>query len=340
MRALVTGGGGFLGGRLVELLTAEGWTVRSFARGEYPALAALGVETLRGDLQDSAAVRAAVAGCDVVFHVAARTGVFGPRAAFFGPNVEGTRHVLAACLAAGVRRLVHTGSPSVTFDGRPHRMADETLPHAARFLCAYPESKAVAERLVLAANGEAGLATCVLRPHLIFGPGDPHLVPRLLQRARSARLAQVGDGTNEVSLCYVDNAAAAHLDAVRGLTPGAAHAGRAYFVAQQEPVVLWRWIAELLERSGLPYPRRRLSLRAAYGLGAALETLWRTLGRPGEPPMTRFVAQQLATDHTYTMEPARRDFGYRERVDLREATERLLRSLVREPAAEPADARR
>lgn len=336
MRVLVTGGGGFLGSRLLELCVAEGWTVRSFARGAYPALEALGVEVRRGDLQDAAAVREAVAGCDVVFHVAARTGVFGPRDAFFGPNVEGTRHVLEACLAAGVRRLVHTGSPSVTFDGRPHRMADETLPHATRFLCAYPESKAVAERLVLAANGQGGeggqggLATCVLRPHLIFGPGDPHLVPRLLDRARSGRLAVVGDGRNEVSLCYVDNAAAAHLDAARELTPTSPHAGRAYFVTQEEPVLLWAWIAELLERTGIPFPRRRLSLRAAFGLGAALEAVWRTLGRAGEPPMTRFVAQQLACDHSYTMAPARRDFGYRERVDMREATERLLASLAHE----------
>jgi nucleoside-diphosphate-sugar epimerase len=215
----------------------------------------------------------------------------------------------------------------VCFDGRDHRMAGNDLPLATRFLCAYPATKAAAERLVRGAN-DARLATCVLRPHLIFGPGDPHLVPRLLERARAGRLAVVGRGDNEVSLTYVDNAAAAHLDAALALAPGAAHAGRAYFLAQAEPVRMWTWIGAVLAGAGLPPPRRRVPAGVAYAAGAACEVAWRVLRRAGEPPMTRFVARQLATTHTYDLGPAERDFGYRERVPLAAATARTIAALA------------
>ena len=320
----MTGGGGFLGRALVEQLLAEGAQVASLARGEYPELAALGVETLRGDVADPAAVSAACAGRDVVFHAAAKAGVFGPRAEYARTNVDGTRRVVEACRAQGVPRLVYTSSPSVCFDGRDHVRAGNDLPYAERFLCAYPATKAEAERSVLAANGPR-LATCALRPHLIFGPGDPHLVPRLLARARAERLLIVGRGDNEVSLTYVDNAAAAHLDAARALRPGAPHAGRAYFIAQEEPVRLWDFVGALLAAAGLPPTRRRLGARAAYAAGFACEGAWRLLRRPGEPPLTRFLAQQLSASHTYDLGPARRDFGYRERLGMAQALERTAR---------------
>ena len=226
-------------------------------------------------------------------------------------NVTGTANVIAACRRHGVGRLVHTSSPSVCFDGEDHVRAGNDLPLARRFNCVYPETKAAAERLVLAAN-DGGLATCALRPHLIFGPGDPHLIPRLLERARRGRLMAVGDGRNEVSLTYVENAAWAHVDAARRLASGAPHAGRAYFVAQEEPVRLWEWIDELLLRVGLP----------------------------GEPPMTRFVAAQLASSHSYDLEPARRDFGYVERVSGDVALDRLVAWVrARGLAGTPGEAR-
>jgi nucleoside-diphosphate-sugar epimerase len=338
LKALVTGGGGFLGKAVVQALLAEGHDVRSLGRGHYPELEALGAETVRVDLRDRAAMVTATRDRDTVFHVAARTGVWGPRKLYFGTNVDGTRNVLDACKEAGVERLVYTSSPSVCFDGKSHVRVDGSLPYAPRFLCAYPESKAVAERLVLAANGQDGLATCALRPHLIFGPGDPHLIPRLLERGRRGKLAIVGNGDNEVSMTYIENAAGAHLDAVRELRPDATHAGRAYFIAQEEPVRLWDWVAALFERLDVPPVRRRVPLKVAYGLGATLETLWHATGREQEPPMTRFVALQLATSHSYDLGPARRDFGYRERVGMAEATERLVRSLQAEaPAATPVE---
>lgn len=324
-RAFVTGGGGFLGRALVELLVREGVEVVAASRRTYPELEALGATSVAMDLGDAADVRRAIAGArpDVVFHVAALTGVWGRRADFERTNFEGTCNVLAACRDAGVGRLVYTSSPSVCFDGTSHRDAGNDLPYPDRFLAAYPETKARAEAAVLAADSPQ-LATCALRPHLIFGERDPHLVPRLIERARAGKLAVVGAGDNVVSLTYVENAAWAHVDAARRLAPDAAHAGKAYFLGQEEPVHLWTWIGELLAALGLPPVERRVSPRVAYAAGAALEGAWRVLRLGGEPPMTRFVALQLAHDHSYDLGPARRDFGYVERVDLAEATRRTI----------------
>jgi nucleoside-diphosphate-sugar epimerase len=323
VKALVTGGGGFLGRAIVTQLVAAGHEVTSASRHEHAGLAELGVRQVRMDLGVRESVERALAGQDLVFHVAALTGAWGRRADYEHTNVQGTEHVLAACRAHGIARLVYTSSPSVCFDGRDHVRAKDDLPHARRFLAAYPATKSRAERAVLAANGPA-LATCALRPHLVFGPGDPHLLPRLVARARAGRLVIVGRGDNEVSLTYVENAAAAHVDAARTLEPGARHAGRAYFVAQREPVQLWRWIAAVLAGLGLEPPRRRVPLGVALGAGAALELLWRFLALNGEPPMTRFVARQLATSHSYDVSACERDFGYRERVDLATATARAI----------------
>lgn len=326
MRAFVTGGGGFLGTRIVELLRARGDEVVSYSRAAHPHLERLGARCERGDVCDARALELAMRGADIVFHVAAKAGVWGPRAEFERVNVEGTRAVLAAARVNAITRFVHTSSPSVCFDGRDHVAASNDLSHASQWTCDYPRTKAEAERMVLAAHAP-DFATCALRPHLVFGPGDPHLLPRVVARARQGKLVVVGDGTNRVSLTFVDNAAWAHLDAADRLEPRARHAGRAYFVNQAEPVVLWTWIGELVKALGLPAPRRRVSLGSARVLGRSCEVLWRLLGRASEPPLTRFVAEQLATTHTYSLAPARADFGYEERVSLSDATARTLEDL-------------
>jgi nucleoside-diphosphate-sugar epimerase len=327
VRAFVTGGGGFLGSAIVRALRARGDEVVSYSRAAYPEIEALGVHCVRGDLTDLTSLQRTMSGADTVFHVAAKAGVWGPRAEYDRTNVDGTRHVIAACRANRVKRLVFTSSPSVCFDGRDHVRAGNDLPYATRFLAHYPRSKAEAEALVLAANGADGLVTCALRPHLIFGPGDPHLLPRLLERARAGRLAIVGAGDNEVSLTYIATAADAHVAAADRLHESAPHAGRAYFVSQSEPVRLWDWISSLCTELEIAPPSRRIPFSAAWTLGGTMEATWRTFRLPGEPAMTRFVAQQLARSHSYDMRPAERDFGWRESVTMAQATELTLAAL-------------
>lgn len=331
MHALVTGGGGFLGLYIVEQLVAHGDRVRVFCRGRYPRLNELGVETIQGDVRDAGAVERACAGMDVVFHAAAVPGIWGPWSLFYGINTQGTLNVVEACRRQGVPRLVYTSSPSVVYDGESHEGVDESRPYPERYLCHYPHSKALAERAVLEANSEA-LATCALRPHLIWGPRDNHLIPRLIRRAQSGRLRRVGGGTNRISMSYVENAAAAHLQAADALRPGSAVAGQAYFINEPEPVRLWEWVDELLGRAGLPPVGKEISARGAWRVGAACEAVYKTLRLPGEPPMTRFLALQLSSSHWYSIAKAQRDFGYRPVVSVEEGLRRLqpeLRRLAR-----------
>jgi nucleoside-diphosphate-sugar epimerase len=325
----VTGGGGFLGRYIVEQLLARGDSVRVLARGDYPELTGLGVEVCRGDVRNPEDVDRACRGSDSVFHAAAVPGIWGRWEHYHGTNTAGTRHVIESCLRQGVARLVYTSSPSVVFDGRPHENADESLPYATEFLCHYPHTKAIAEREVLAANRPGGLATVALRPHLIWGPRDNHLIPRLIRRARSGRLRRVGDGTNLVSVSYVENAAAAHLRAHDALSADSRAAGRAYFINEPEPVRLWGWIDELLRRAGLPPVGRAVSQAAALRIGRACELVYGALGLRSEPPMTRFLALQLSQSHWYSVGAAERDLGYRSDVSMGEALERLTPELER-----------
>ncbi len=321
-RALVTGGGGFLGGAIARLLRERGVAVRSFSRGDYPALAALGVEQFRGDLTDAAALQAAVTGCDTVFHVAAKAGVWGPHAEYHAANVVGTQRVIAACRGAGVARLIHTSSPSVVHAGGNLAGADERLPYPSHYETHYPRTKAEAERLALAANGPE-LATVALRPHLIWGPGDRHLTPRILAQGRAGQLRRIGAGNPRIDATYIDNAAAAQLAAAERLRPGAPCAGRAYFIANDEPLGLWDLVNGILATADLPPVTRRLPFALAYAAGAALEAGHALLRLPGEPRLTRFVARQLATDHWFDLTAAKRDLGYRPEVSTAEGLRRL-----------------
>lgn len=310
MKVLVTGGGGFLGSAMARRLLAEGHAVTIVARGDYPALGAAGATLARVDIGDRDALTRAMEGHELVFHVAAKAGVWGKEADFVHSNVTGTESVLAACRATGVAKLVYTSSPSVIFDGHDHLDAGPGLPYPDRYEAIYPRTKAEAERMVLAANSPS-LATVALRPHLIYGPGDPWLLPRILTRHRAGRLRIVGTGDNQVSLTYVDNAAAAHLQAAVALTASdAACAGRAWFVNDPEPVRVWAWLNALFARCGLPPLTRKVPLGLARAAGTVAEGVWSLFGLDGEPPMTRFVATQLATSHTYDMAPTRAACGY------------------------------
>lgn len=330
MQALVTGGGGFLGRYIVEQLVARGDRVRSFGRREYPELAALGVDVVRGDIRDPAAVTDACRGIDCVFHTAARPGLDLNWSLYDHVNRLGTLSVLLACRKAGVGRLVATSSPSIVFAGEDQCGINETvLPTAgsADWLKSnrayYSLTKLAAEQEVVAANNE-DLRTCALRPHLIWGPRDSHLIPRLIERARSGRLRRVGDGTNLVDVTYVENAAEAHLQAADALAGEAASAaGKAYFISQGNPVNCWQWMDEILALVKLPPVEKSVSFKSAWRAGAVCEAVYRLLRLSGEPPMTRFLAAQLATSHWFDISAARRDLGYAPRVSTAEGMRRL-----------------
>src|SRR5207249_5878244 len=246
MKALVTGGGGFLGRHIVKKLLARGDRVRVLGRGRYPALEAMGVEAVRADLQDAAAIARACLGMDAVFHVAVLRGYWGSWDSYYGPNVIGTENVLRGCRKAGVRNLIYTSTPSVVSARGNLEHVDERVPYAEAFECPYPATKAQAERLVLKANGVDGLLTVSMRPHLIFGPGDPHLFPRIIERGQDGQLIQVGNGANKVDFVYVENAADAHLLAADRLGQAPID-GQAYSICQGAPVVLWPWSNTILD---------------------------------------------------------------------------------------------
>lgn len=324
MKVLVTGGGGFLGRGITERLLGRGDRVTVLARGTYLELAARGVQVVSASLTDAARVVQACEGCDIVFHVAARAGIWGHARDFYDTNVVGTRNVLEGVRRHNVPRLVYTSSPSVTFDGRDAVNADERLPYPTRFENAYSETKAEAEQMVLEAARRGDLAAVSLRPHLIWGPRDPHLIPRVVAAARSGRLMQVGQGKNKVDMTYVDNAVDAHILAGDKLSVDGPLNGRAYFISNGEPIMLWPWINKLLKRLGVPPVSRSISLSAARRIGAVLEVAYRALHLRGEPRMTRFLASQLGTHHFYDISAARRDLGYVPRVGMKEGVERLL----------------
>ncbi|WP_298819846.1 NAD-dependent epimerase/dehydratase family protein [Chloroflexus sp.] len=324
MIALVTGGNGFVGRFIVEQLLARGDHVRVVGRGDYPDLQALGVETFRADLSvpESAVVLAqAMRGVTTVFHVAAKAGLWGRYDDFYQANVGATQRVVKAAIRAGVPKLVYTSTPSVVIGMDDLHGADEQTPYPARYLAPYPQTKAIAERYVLS---QTAIATVALRPHLIWGPRDPHILPRLLKRARRRLLFQIGDGTNLVDVCYVENVATAHLLAADALHARSKLHGKAYFIGQERPVNLWQFIGEILNHAGCPPVRGRIPARAAYRLATVLEFLYLTLRLPAEPPLTRLMVHELSHSHWFSHAAAEHDFGYTPTVNIEEGLRRTF----------------
>ncbi len=328
-RVLVTGGGGFLGTAVSRLLRQRGLSVRSLSRSLHPHLDELGVEQIRGDVADAGVVSSAVEGCGTVFHTAAKAGLWGPWHEYHRANVNGTRNVLDACRAAGAPRLIYTSSPSVVFNGSDLAGADESAPYPGRFDAAYPETKAIAEQLVLAANS-ASLATVSLRPHLIWGPGDNNLLPRIVARARGGQLRRIGRTNALIDPVFIDNAAEAHVLAADRLEPGSPVAGKAYFITQGETIPVWDMIDALLKAAHMEPVRRSIARPLALAGAGMLEAAYRLSGRRDEPPMTRFLARQLSTTHWFRIDAARRDLGYAPRVSIAEGLRRLEEWLHRE----------
>lgn len=328
-KILVTGYGGFLGQELSRQLIEGGYAVRGLARGEYPELRALGVETRRGDVSDRDMVLAACDGCDAVVHTAAKAGVWGPWCDYYRINTLATSHLLEAAQRHRLRAFVYTSSPSVTFSGDDQSGVDESAPYPSRWLCFYPQTKALAEQAVLDAAKLGQLRTCALRPHLVWGAGDPHLFPRVVERTRQGRLRRIGSGRNLIDVVHVTSAARAHVQAVAKLLAGdEALNGQALFLSDGQPVACWEWITRILQFAEVPVPKKSISYAAAYRLGAILEAAFWTLRIQREPPMTRFVAAQLAKDHYFNINRARQLLDYDPTIDT-EAMFELCRPWLR-----------
>jgi len=323
-KVLVTGGGGFLGSAIVKLLKERGDRVISFSRRFYPELSATGVEQIQGDISDATAVEQACREVDLVFHVAAKPGIWGDYITYYRTNVIGTRNVIAACKQHNVSRLVYTSSPSVVFDGADMEGVDESVRYPEKFHAHYPKTKAMAEQFVIAA-GDEGLRTIILRPHLIWGPQDNHLIPRIVERAN--RLVKVGDGKNLVDTIYIDNAADAHIQAADKLEQNHHLSGRVYFISQDDPVLLWEMVDNILKAAGLSPVQRSISRNTAWMIGAVLEIFYKMFKISGEPRLTRFLADELSTAHWFDISAAKKDLGYAPKISIEEGLSRLERWL-------------
>jgi nucleoside-diphosphate-sugar epimerase len=320
---LVTGGGGFVGRGIVRALRDRGHNVVSVARRDYPELRALGAHCARIDLAaQPGKVKALLIGVDGVFHVAAKVDLWGNREDFIRTNVDATAALLRACAETGVRRFVYTSTPSVIANGRDLKGVDESQPYPRHHNSYYSMTKALAERLVLAANRVDGPWTVALRPHAVWGPGDRHLIPTILNRLRSNRLLRIGSGTNQVDLTYIDECIAAHLCAMEALDRNPACRGRAFFVSQGDPVSLWWWIDEIASRHGLQRLRRSVPKHLAVGLALILERWARLKGT--EPALTCFMVSHLATHHYFNIDAAMTELGYRPQQTTAEALDKAF----------------
>jgi 2-alkyl-3-oxoalkanoate reductase len=317
MRVLVTGGTGFVGGRVAARLMRDGCAVRIMGRDFAPvaALLAAGAEPCRADLRDREAVAAACAGVDAVVHSGALSAPWGRRAEFAAINVGGTEAVVAGCRRHGVGRLVLISSPAVVFTGGDHRLTTEAAPYPRRFSSAYAASKAAAERVVRAAHD---LPSVILRPKAVFGPGDRALLPRVVAAARAGRLVQIGDGRNLVDVTYVENVAHAAALALRS----AAAVGHTYHITNGEHVPLWELIRTVLRRLALPERLRAVPLPAMLAAAALMEARAAVSGR--EPLLTRYSVAVLGRTQTYDIGAARRDLGYAPPVSVADGVEATL----------------
>jgi 2-alkyl-3-oxoalkanoate reductase len=335
MKVLVTGGTGFLGNGVVRALLKKGHSALSFSRGDSPDLRDLGAMVIRGDISDGEAFAQALEGCDALIHVAAKPGIWGTYQDYYRVNVTGTENALEACRFQGVKILVYTSSPSVIFENAHQSGTNESAGYPESFLAHYPKTKAMAEQMVLKASS-ADLATVSLRPHLIWGPGDPHFIPRLIERARAGTLRIVGDGKNMVDSVYIDNAVDAHLLALERLSPGSPLAGKAYFITNGEPLPMADLMNRFLGAAGLPPVTKKIPAGLAYTAGALMEFAYTLLKRAEEPKMTRFLARELSCAHWYDISAARRDLGYEPGISIGEGMKRLSSWLRKQNMAERA----
>lgn len=326
MRILVTGGGGFLGTAICSMLVKRGDQVQSISRQAYPGLATMGISQFRGDLVDKGKIYSAAQGCDAIIHTAAKAGIWGDYSSYYQANVLGTQNIIEVCRELRITKLVYTSSPSVVFSGGDMEGVNESAPYPKWYLTAYPKTKAIAEQMVLNANDE-NLATVSLRPHLIWGPGDNHLVPRILARAKAGRLRKIGSRDVLVDSVYIDNAASAHILALDRLNFNSPCSGKAYFISNGEPWKLWDLVNEIILAGKGNVVNKTVSVSLAYFMGWLFEIIYTISRKHAEPPMTRFLAKELSTSHWFDISNARNDLGYVPMITIREGLDRLKKAL-------------
>ncbi len=319
-KVLVTGGGGFLGRAIVKRLVDRGDEVRSLARNAYSALAEMGVDQIQGDISNPEAVAKACDNREVVFHVAAKPPPWGKYEDYYRTNVTGTQNIINSCLSQNIARLVYTSTPSVVFNGKDIEGADESMPYPKKFCTEYSETKAMAEQAVVAASNQQ-LKTIILRPHEIWGPGDNHILPRLV--ARASRLKQIGNGKNRIDTIYIDDAADAHLLAADKLQGNPELSGKIYFISQDDPLPAWDMVNALLKAAGCSPIKKAVPFRIAWLAGALLEFVYKTLRLSGEPYITRFMAEAVSQSHWFNISAAKKDLGYRPQLTTAEGLQRL-----------------
>jgi len=309
MNALVTGGGGFIGFALVCELVRRGYSVSSFSRGNYPELRTLGVTQKSGDLTDMDAVLDACDGIDIVFHVAAKAGIWGSYKEYYSTNVLGTENIVRACREKRIKRLIYTSSASVVFSGTDIEGSDESLPYPSRPLSHYTATKALAEKYVLKSDS-ANLKTVALRPHIVLGQGDKHLVPRIISQAKAGKLRRIGKGENKTDISSIENVVAAHLFAAQAIENNPDVSGKAYFISDGEPVFIWDHINSILKDAGLNPITRSVPEKAAYFFAALTELFHNMFRIKKDPSLTRFLVLELSRSHWFDISAARKMLGY------------------------------
>jgi nucleoside-diphosphate-sugar epimerase len=322
MNALVTGGGGFIGAALIKQLVKNGYQTASFSRGDYPDLRRYGVEFFKGDLINQEAIKRACSNRDIVFHVAAKAGIWGAYPEYYKTNVQGTQNVVKACLAQDVKYLIFTSSASVVFNGKNIEGANETIPYPSRSMSHYTATKALAEQSVLKANCYE-LKTLSLRPHLVWGPGDSHIIPGIIARARSGKLRRIGKGDELIDTIYIDNCVLAHLCAAEAIKHNPEVAGKAYFITNGEPLPVWDFINGILESACLPSVENSVSFSTALIAAAFLELVYKAFAIKNEPYLTRFLVHQLCTSHWFDISAARKQLGYVPKISINKGFKQL-----------------
>ncbi|MEW6404018.1 MAG: NAD-dependent epimerase/dehydratase family protein [Chloroflexota bacterium] len=326
MKALISGGTGFLGGKLARRLQSMGWDVT--ALGRKPAalgeLQSQGIKAMRADLENQAEIIDACRGQEIVFHCGALSSPWGRAKDFYAANVLGSENVIRGCMDANVQRLVHVSTPSIYFRFTPRLNVreDAELPKPVN---AYARTKRIAESKIDQAHAD-GLPVITIRPRAIFGPGDTSILPRLLQRLEAGRMRIIGDGSNISDLTYVENVVDALI-----LCAGAPvnTLGRKYNITNGEPVLLWPMIERLCKALKLKYPTRKLPYSVAHNLAWILESIYRFLPGQPEPPLTRYSVFVIAQSATLDISAARRDLNYSPRISVEAGVEEFIASKLR-----------